>query len=96
MNKQSDAHAVDIYYACKSVRDGMVCHRHTYGNGIYLPAAPTSAMSLTINSIMVVSNSQIQGVSDAFQNVVPPPIAASSSFKMIRRELASAKILNYS
>ena len=30
----------------KGVRDGMVSHRHTNGNDIYLPAASTSAMSL--------------------------------------------------
>ena len=57
--------------------DGMVSHPHTNGNGIYLPAASTSAMSSTTNSIVVVSNSQKQSVSDAFQNVVLPPYSRS-------------------
>ena len=72
----------------------MVSHRHTNGNGIYLPAASTSAMFSTTNSIVVVSNSQKQSVSDAFQNVVLP-IAAPTSYKVARRELAGAKVLNF-
>ena len=71
----------------------MVSHRHTNGNGIYLPAASTSAMSLTTNSIVVVSNSQKQSVSDASQNVVLPPRSRSDiPKKPARREFASAKV----
>ena len=40
-----------------------------------------------------VSNCQKQSVSDAFQNVVLPPSAAPTLYKMARREFASAKIL---
>ena len=72
----------------------MVSHRHTNGDGIYLPAASTSAMSSTTNSIVVVSNSQKQSVSDAFQNVVLPPDSRSISYKVDRREFANAKVLN--
>ena len=50
-------------------------------------------MFLTTNSIVVVSNSQKQSVSDAFQYVVFPPSAAPTFFKMARRELAGAKLL---
>ena len=72
----------------------MVSHRHTNGNGIYLPAASTSAMSLTTNSIVVVSNSQKQSVSDASQNVVLPPHSRSDiPKKPAGREFASAKVL---
>ena len=72
----------------------MVSHRHTNGNGIYLPAASTSAMSSTTNSIVVVSNSQKQSVSDAIQNVVLPPTAAPTLSKVARREFANAKVQN--
>ena len=71
----------------------MVSHLHTNGDGIYLPVASTSAMFSTTNSIVVVSNSQKQSVSDAFQYVVLPPSAAPTFFKMARRELAGAKLL---
>jgi len=64
-------------YAPKGVREGMDSLRHTNGNGIYLPVASTSAMFSTTNSIVVVSNSQKQSVSDAFQNVVLPPYSRS-------------------
>ena len=70
----------------------MVSHLHTNGNSIYLPVASTSAMFSTTNSIVVVSNSQKQSVSDAFQNVVLPPSAAPTSYKVAQRELASAKL----
>ena len=71
----------------------MVSHRHTNGNGIYLPAASTSAMFSTTNSIVVVSNSQKQSVSDASQNVVLPPRSRSDiPKKPARREFASAKV----
>ncbi len=74
------------------MRDGVVSHRHTNGNGIYLPAASTSAMSSTTNSIVVVSNSQKQSVSDAIQNVALPPSAAPTLYKVARREFAGAKV----
>ena len=74
----------------KGVHDGLVSYRHTYGNGIYLPAAPTSAKFLTCFSSVVVSNRQKQSVSDAFQNVVLPPSSAPTSFEVARRELAVA------
>ena len=51
----------------------MVSHRHTYGNGIYLPVASTSAMLLTAILEVEVPESQKQSVSDAFHNVVLPP-----------------------
>ena len=71
----------------------MVSHLHTNGNGIYLPVASTSVMFSTTNSIVVVSNSQKQNVSDAFQNVALPPSAAPTTYKVARRELANAKVL---
>ena len=73
----------------------MVSHRHTNGNSIYLPVASTSAMSSTTNSIVVVSNSQKQSVSDASQNVVLPTYAAPIIYKMARREFASAKVRSF-
>ena len=73
----------------------MVSHRHTNGNGIYLPVASTSAKFSTTNSIVVVSNSQKQSVSDAIQNVALPPSAAPTLTKSVRRELAGAKVLNF-
>lgn len=60
----------------------MVSHLHTNGNGIYLPAASTSAMFSTTNSIVVVSNSQKQSVSDTFQIVVLPLPAAPSNIEV--------------
>ena len=75
------------------MRDDVVSHRHTNGNGIYLPVASTSAMSSTTNSIVVVSNSQKQSVSDAIQNVVLPPSAAPTFYKVARRGFANVKVL---
>ena len=71
----------------------MISHRHTNGNGIYLPVASTSAMFSTTNSIVVVSNSQKQSVSDAFQNVVLPPYSRSTFFEVVQRELTGTKVL---
>lgn len=70
----------------------MVSHRHTNGNGIYLPAASTSAKLLTAILEVEVPESQKQSVSDAFQNVVLPPSAAPTFSKVARRELAGAKL----
>ena len=64
--------------ARKSVREGIVSLRHAKRDGIYLPVAPTSAMSLTLRSNFLGSNGQKQSVSDAFQNVVLPPSSRSS------------------
>ena len=71
----------------------MVSHRHTNGNGIYLPVASTSAMPLTAILEVVVPESQKQSVSDASQNVVLPPHSRSDiPKKPARREFASAKV----
>ena len=70
----------------------MVSLRHAKRDGIYLPVAPTSAMSLILRSNFLGSNDQKQSVSDAFQNVVLPPIAAPTSCKVAQREFATAKI----
>ena len=58
----------------------MVSHRHTYGNGIYLPVASTSAMLLTAILEVEVPESQKQSVSDAFHNVVLPPSLFTAHF----------------
>jgi hypothetical protein len=70
----------------------MVSCRHTNGNGIYLPVAPTSAMFLTCFSRVAVSNNQKQSASDAIQNVVLPPSAAPTLCKVAWREFAGAKV----
>ena len=94
VNRQSDTHAVGIYGTpLKGVRDGVVSHRHTNGNGIYLPAASTSAKLLTAILEVEVPESQKQSVSDAFHNVVLPPYYHSDIPRMLAwRELAGAKV----
>ena len=62
---------IDARKAC--VRTWLVLCTPT-GRYIYPPAAPTSAMFSTTNSIVVVSNSQKQSVSDAFSKCSAPSL----------------------
>ena len=66
VNRQSDTHASGIYECPIKVCMTAWLAVGTPTGRIYLPVASTSALFSTTNSIVVVSNSQKQSVSNAF------------------------------
>ena len=91
--KQTERYPRNEYiYVPIGVRDGKpsahLRERHIPTRSIH------PAMFLTTNSIVVVSNSQKQSVSDAIPNVVLPSFHHIAHAKSTQCELANAKLLN--
>ena len=70
-----------IVHTRKSVREGTVCPLHANGTVYTYPQHLPLQCSRQLIRFVEVSNCQKQSVSDAFQDVVPPPCSRSDIFR---------------